>query len=174
MSKRKWYLFLLLFFVPFFQLSLAGVQSKQIFEAKIVDTSGVQHIIQNLQIHSKGFSLFGGGNEKGKQELPLQYGKANVVIPFENITRIEGKGRDKQTTQLVVFLKSGKKLEGSIKSNLELKGETSFSSSYTLKFLYLKSLTLSGFPEKTCSKCKRHFARKSWLYCPYDGTKLSH
>lgn len=174
MSKRKFFLLLVLVSFPFISFSYAKGKGSTL-EAKILDTSGVTHQIQNLTIQKKSFSFLGGGGEgDAETQISVKVGDADVVYPFQHISKIEVKARDKKMAALVLTFKDGTQIKGAVKSSTELTGIQPYASSCKIQFLYIKFIEFQAVQENLphCSKCKRTFWTEQWKFCPFDGNKL--
>ncbi|RME03433.1 MAG: hypothetical protein D6805_06450 [Planctomycetota bacterium] len=176
LSKRNFLLSLLALSLLLLPPSLASSNATSPFRATITDVSGVQATIHNVTALRKGgFSLFGGGGgESGETKLSLQYGMAEISLPFQSIARLELEKPASKYCEVIVYLRNGKQLKAKIKSQLQIQGKLPSNATYKIKAMYIKSLTFSKQTAslQRCPTCKRHYLEKSWKFCPYDGQKL--
>jgi hypothetical protein len=117
------------------------------FAVTIVDTYGVTHDVHNALVFAPAISLFGGGEEEGARTLQVKRGAGDIEVDLARVTSIEVTSIDKERISLKITFRPGAPegegasvLEGSVKLNLEMRGETNFGN-ITLKLREVKKIS---------------------------------
>ena len=110
------FLAVLLFTAPSF------AKDKAKYSAHIVDQKGKRSVIVDVRIRAAG-GLFGGGSGSKEIEVHKDGGNIKIKVPLKKIKKI--KVLDPQGNQVTIEIESikGKKLRGTIASNLEIFGQ---------------------------------------------------